>query len=72
MYKRQAIKFSWDLSDKQYGFRKMWSTLEAVNIVVVEAARVAERENHFSLPMYLLVIVDVKNAINSAKSSVNA
>ena len=63
----QTIKIG-DLPDRQYGLRKGRSTVDAINIVV-EVARITEQGNDFSRPICLLVTLDVKNALNSAKWS---
>lgn len=61
-----AIQHAGDLSDRQYGFRKGRSTVNAVRDVI-DAARATERGNHRSRSICLLVTLDVRNAFNSAK-----
>ena len=61
-----AIHEAGDLSDSQYGFRNGRSTVDAVQEVVATAYAV-RRENYYSRNMVLLVMLDVRNAFNSAK-----
>ena len=61
-----AIKAAGDLSDRQYGFRKGRSTVEAISDVVT-AVHAAQRGNNFSRKIVLLVTLDVKNAFNSVR-----
>ena len=61
-----AVEAAGDLSPRQYGFRRGWSSIE----VVKEAADViirAQTGNHYSCKVTLLVTFYVKNAFNSAK-----
>lgn len=63
-----AVRAAGDLSDRQYGFRRGRSTIDAIQ-EVVEAVKLAEEGNHHSRRMVLLVTLDVKNAFNSARWS---
>lgn len=63
-----AIRDSGDLSLAQYGFRKGGSTVEAI-LKFTEAVKRAENRNPLSRRIVLLVMLDVKNAFNSAKWS---
>lgn len=61
-----AIRASGDLSERQYGFRRGRSTIDAIK-EVIEAVRKAEDCNHHSRRMVFLVTIDVRNAFNSAR-----
>lgn len=54
------------LASRQFGFRKGCSTIDAVRVIIQEVER-AERGNHHSRKIILLVTLDVKNAFNSAR-----
>lgn len=61
-----AIQAAGDLSPLQYGFRTGRSTIDAT-LEITEAVRRAEDHNNYSRRVVLLVMLDVKNAFNSAK-----
>lgn len=61
-----AIREAGDLSERQYGFRRGRSTIDAVQ-EVIEAVRKAEDGNRHSRRMVFLVTLDVRNAFNSAR-----
>lgn len=63
-----AVQAAGDLSDKQYGFRKGRSTIEAAQSIV-DVGMSARQGNHYSRPVVLLVTLDVKNAFNTARWS---
>ncbi|GJQ70297.1 hypothetical protein Trydic_g22735 [Trypoxylus dichotomus] len=54
------------LSPRQYGFRRGRSTADALR-EVCEAVTRAEDHNHYSRRIVLLVTLDVRNALNSAR-----
>ena len=64
-----AVADAGGLSVRQHGFTKGRSTIGAIQ-EVVEAARNAQRGNHYSRCLTLLVTLDVRNAFNSASWSV--
>ena len=63
---QSAVQEAGDLSNRQFGFRKGRSTVDAIQMVV-KAVEAAQRGNHHSRKLILLVTLDVKNAFNSAK-----
>lgn len=63
-----AVERAGGLSERQHGFRRGHSTITAVE-EVVEAFREAQRGNHYSRRVVMLVTLDVRNAFNSARWS---
>lgn len=61
-----AVQAAGGLSERQHGFRKGKSTIGAIQDVVV-TFKEAQRGNHFSRQIVLLVTLDVKNAFNSLR-----
>lgn len=62
----EAIQTSGGLSNRQFGFRKGRSTVDAIQ-KVIKNVELAEAGNHHSRKMVMFVTLDVKNAFNSAK-----
>ena len=63
---QSAVQEAGDLSNRQFGFRKGRSTVDAIQMVV-KSVEAAQRGNHYSQKLILLVTLDVKNAFSSAK-----
>ena len=63
---QEAIKAAGDLSDRQHGFRRGRSCIDAIR-QVVSRALLADQTNHKSRNINVLVTLDVKNAFNSAR-----
>lgn len=61
-----AVRNAGDLSEKQYGFRKGRSTINAIQEIVTVVEK-AQEGNHFSRKIVLLMTLDVKNAFNSVR-----
>lgn len=64
----QAVTESGGLSDRQYGFRRGKSTVDAV-VDVLKSVENAQRGNQYSKRIVLMATLDVKNAFNSARWS---
>lgn len=61
-----AIRAAGVLSSRQYGYRAGLPTVYAIH-EVTEAVRGAGYHNHFSCQIVLLVTLDLRNSLNSAK-----
>lgn len=64
----QAIDRAGGLSEKQHGFRKGHSTVNAI-MEVIEVFKSAQRPSHPARPLVLLVTLDVRNAFNTVRWS---
>lgn len=62
----QAVTESGGLSDRQYGFRRGRSTVDAI-AEVLKSVELAQSGNHHSRQIVLLATLDVRNAFNSAR-----
>lgn len=63
---KTAVETGGGLSDRQHGFRPGRSTLGAIQDVVSTVER-AQKGNHYSKSIVLLVTLDVRNAFNSVR-----
>ena len=61
---QSAIQAVGGLSDRQYGFRRGLSTIDAVR-TVVNIAEQAQQDNHYSGKICVAASLDVRNAFNS-------
>lgn len=62
----QAITEAGGLSERQHGFRRGRSTVDAI-ADVLKSVEIAQNGNHHSRRIVLLATLDVKNAFNSAR-----
>lgn len=62
----EAVEAAGGLSERQFGFRKGRSTIDAVKMLTSKV-EMAEAGNHYSRKMIMFVTLDVKNAFNSAR-----
>lgn len=62
---QDEIKTKGDLADNQYGFREGRSTFDAIK-TVIKTARTAKEGTHRTRRICALVLLDVRNAFNSA------
>lgn len=64
-----AVRRAGDLSERQHGFRKGHSTVNAIEQVVT-TFHAAQQGNHYSRKIVLLATLDVRNAFNSVSWTV--